>query len=86
MRGGGASDLALATDIAHNVGSDEEQIVRVHDTLQELDAVDERLVRVLEMRYGGLSEEEIAHTLGVTSRTVRRDWKKSAPAAAHRSR
>jgi DNA-directed RNA polymerase specialized sigma24 family protein len=35
-------------------------------------------VKVVEMRYFvGLSPEEIADALGVTSRTVRRDWEKA---------
>lgn len=55
----------------------------MHDALEELAAVDERLVRVAEMHYfGGLSEEEVAQVLGVTSRTVRRD--KGAPAPGGR--
>jgi DNA-directed RNA polymerase specialized sigma24 family protein len=37
--------------------------------------VDARLVQVVEMRYfAGLSDLEIAAALGVTDRTVRRDW------------
>lgn len=37
-----------------------------------------RRARVQEMRYfAGLGEEEIAATLGVTARTVRRDWDKA---------
>ena len=40
--------------------------------------VDERLVHVIEMRYfAGMSEEETAGALGVTDRTVRRDWHKA---------
>ena len=34
--------------------------------------------RVVEMRYfGGMKETEIAEALGVTERTVRRDWEKA---------
>jgi DNA-directed RNA polymerase specialized sigma24 family protein len=40
--------------------------------------VDERLVKVVEMRYfAGLSEQDIAVALGVNERTVRRDWQKA---------
>ena len=68
----------LDTEIASGVHAPEEEIVRVHDALIELAAVDERLVRVVEMRYfGGLTEEEIGAALGVTERTVRRDWEKA---------
>jgi DNA-directed RNA polymerase specialized sigma24 family protein len=37
--------------------------------------VDARLVQVVEMRYfAGLTDAEIGAALGVTDRTVRRDW------------
>jgi DNA-directed RNA polymerase specialized sigma24 family protein len=36
------------------------------------------MVQVVEMRYfAGLTETEIADALGVTERTVRRDWEKA---------
>jgi RNA polymerase sigma factor (sigma-70 family) len=39
---------------------------------------DARLAQVVEMRYfGGLSEAEIADALGLSERTVRRDWEKA---------
>jgi RNA polymerase sigma factor (TIGR02999 family) len=78
-RGGGTPDLVLDTAIAADVASAPEvEIVRVHDALEALAHVDERLVRVVEMRYfGGLTEEEIGAALGVTERTVRRDWEKA---------
>jgi RNA polymerase sigma factor (TIGR02999 family) len=77
-RGGGAQELSLDTEIASGVHAPEEEIVRVHDALTDLAQVDERLVRVVEMRYfGGLTEEEIGAALGVTERTVRRDWEKA---------
>ena len=77
-RGGSAQQVELETDAALTTRSGEEEIVRVHDALLELAQADERLVRVVEMRYfGGLTEEEIAATLGVTDRTVRRAWEKA---------
>jgi RNA polymerase sigma factor (TIGR02999 family) len=77
-RGGGALHITLNTDIAENLGAGEEQILRIHDALEELAQHDERLVRVVEMRYfGGLSEAEIAASLDVHVRTVRRDWEKA---------
>ena len=50
----------------------------VHEALESLAAVDERLVQVVELRYfAGLTEEETARVLGITDRTVRRDWEKA---------
>lgn len=66
-------------DLAH--ASPEEwavTVMAVHDALDRLKAVDERLHRVVECRFfGGLTEEETAGVLGVTSRTVHRDWLKA---------
>lgn len=43
-----------------------------------LDGLDERQRRIVECRYfGGLEETEIAEVLGVSDRTVRRDWVKA---------
>jgi RNA polymerase sigma factor (sigma-70 family) len=53
-------------------------ITVLQDALEQLAAADERLVRLVEMRYfGGLTEDEIAEALGVSSRTVQRDWEKA---------
>jgi RNA polymerase sigma factor (TIGR02999 family) len=55
-----------------------DDILRVHEALQELAQIDERLAQGVEMRYfGGLSEPEIAQALGISQRTVRRDWEKA---------
>ena len=77
-RGGDVAHVALDTGIAESAARGEDEILRVHEALEELAAHDERMVRVVEMRYfGGLSEAEIAESLGVTTRTVRRDWEKA---------
>jgi RNA polymerase sigma factor (TIGR02999 family) len=53
-------------------------LVAVDEALAELAQVDARLSRVVECRFfGGLTEEETAEVLGVTARTVRRDWTKA---------
>lgn len=50
-------------------------VLSVHQALERLSAVDERLVRVVECRFfGGLSIEETARVLGVSMPTVSRDW------------
>jgi RNA polymerase sigma factor (TIGR02999 family) len=53
-------------------------LVDLDEALARLAALDERLVRVVECRFfGGLTEQETAQALGVTARTVRRDWVKA---------
>ncbi|HVT38901.1 MAG TPA: ECF-type sigma factor [Gemmatimonadaceae bacterium] len=55
-----------------------ESLLDIDDALTRLAAVSPRLARIVECRfYGGLSEEEIAEVLGVTVRTVQRDWAKA---------
>jgi RNA polymerase sigma factor (TIGR02999 family) len=64
---------ALAAPDAHD-----HEVLRVHESLQELAAIDERLVQVVEMRYfAGMTEQEIAGVLGLAVRTVARDWEKA---------
>jgi RNA polymerase sigma factor (TIGR02999 family) len=50
-------------------------LMELDEALDHLECVDERLRKVVECRFfGGLTEEETAAALGVTSRTVRSDW------------
>ena len=78
-RGGDVVHFEL--DDAHERGADEAQesdVLRVHESLEELAAIDARLVKVVEMRYfSGMTEAEIAEVLGLTVRTVARDWEKA---------
>jgi RNA polymerase sigma factor (TIGR02999 family) len=56
----------------------EEHILRVHEALEQMAAVDPRMAQVVEMKYfGGLTEMEIGEALGITDRTVRRDWEQA---------
>jgi RNA polymerase sigma factor (TIGR02999 family) len=55
-----------------------DETLRVHESLEELAEIDPRLVQVVEMRYfAGMTEAEIAAVLGLTVRTVARDWEKA---------
>ncbi len=50
-------------------------LVELDDALTRLSNIDERKGRVVEMKYfGGLSNEEMAEVLNVTTKTVIRDW------------
>jgi RNA polymerase sigma factor (sigma-70 family) len=57
---------------------DDEMLLRVNDALSRLAALSLRLARVVECRFfAGYDEEETARALGITDRTVRRDWVKA---------
>jgi RNA polymerase sigma factor (TIGR02999 family) len=77
-RGGGAAHVALTTRMGDPSTGGADDILRVHEALEALAVAAPRLAQVVEMRYfGGLTEQEIADALGVTERTVRRDWDKA---------
>ena len=77
-RGGNARPLTLSTQLGATMADGEESIMKVHEALEELAKAEPRLAQVVEMRYfGGYSEAEMAETLGVTERTVQRDWEKA---------
>lgn len=57
---------------------DLEELLALDEALDRLDALDSRLRQVVECRFfAGMTEEEIAGRLGVTTRTVQRDWAKA---------
>jgi RNA polymerase sigma factor (TIGR02999 family) len=77
-RGGGAEHRSLSTTIGELPAAGEEEVLRVHEALDDLAIYDGRLVQVVEMRYfAGMTEAEVAEALGVTERTIRRDWEKA---------
>ena len=76
-RGGDLLPLTLSTQLAVSV-DDHETVLKVHEALEALERADPRLAQVAQMRYfGGYSEREIAETLDIGERTVRRDWEKA---------
>jgi RNA polymerase sigma factor (TIGR02999 family) len=55
-----------------------ETLLALDEALERLGGLNTRLSQVVECRYfGGLTEEETAEALGVTARTVQRDWAKA---------
>jgi RNA polymerase sigma factor (TIGR02999 family) len=53
-------------------------ILSVDEALQRLAVEDERLARLVECRFfGGMTDEDVAAALGVSERTVRREWLKA---------
>lgn len=77
-RGGEHMLVTLSTVVQNSSTANDEDIVRIHEALEELATIDERLAKVVELRYfAGLSEEEISETLGIARRTTQRDWEKA---------
>ena len=53
-------------------------LLQLNDALDRLAAVEPRLARVVDCRFfGGLTEQETAEALDLTTRTVQRDWVKA---------
>jgi RNA polymerase sigma factor (TIGR02999 family) len=77
-RGRSAMRVTFGTLVENTMPSGELEILKVHEALEHLAHYGERIVQVVELRYfAGLSQAEIAASLGVTERTVRRDWEKA---------
>ena len=75
-RGGGLQRVPLTEDAT--VAERGEFLVALDQALERLAALNQRLSQVVECRFfGGLTEEETAAALGVTTRTVERDWVKA---------
>ena len=78
QRGGGQVHVTLNSNVFDTVESPADEILRLSDFLDVLKGVDPRLVTVVEMRYfAALENTEIAESLGITDRTVRRDLEKA---------
>lgn len=74
-RGGDAVKLELdETQLAADEQA--EQLLALEEGMRELEATNERLSRVVELRfYAGLSVEDAARALDVSERTIKRDWR-----------
>jgi RNA polymerase sigma factor (TIGR02999 family) len=76
-RGGGATAASLSDGVMAPKRDDHE-ILRVHEALNRLGRLDAALARLVEMRYfAGFDVREIADVLGVSERTVERQWQKA---------
>ena len=78
-RGGGTSVRHVTLDDQVIGAYDQaETVLQLNEALDRLAAWDARLARVVECRFfGGLTEKETADALGLTVRTVQRDWVKA---------
>jgi RNA polymerase sigma factor (TIGR02999 family) len=77
-RGAGGSPVTLDTKVSNQSPSQDAEVVAVHEAVEELALLDERLGKIVEMKYfGDMSHEEIADVLEVSARTVQRAWEKA---------
>ena len=75
--GGDADIVTLDTGVVEGLAPTVD-VEAVNDALGDLVKLDPGLARLVEMRFfGGMSETEIAEALGVSQRTVSREWKKA---------
>lgn len=73
-RGGERVQVTLSDD-AKSAEADQVDVVAIDEALERLAKLNQRHCQIVELRYfGGLTEDEIAETLNISSRTVRRDW------------
>ncbi len=76
---GGTDKNQLQLDdppVLTDTGAD--QLLALHEALERLALVKERMSRIVELRYfGGLTIDEIAITLGIAPSTVKLDWQKA---------
>lgn len=77
-RGGGAMVVPLDDHPEIAMEADDASLIEVNEALLRLAQLNLRLARVVEFRFfAGFGEQETAQALGITDRTVRRDWIKA---------
>jgi len=72
----GGAQKALPLDEALVLSPEQSsELINLDEALQRLAKLDARQIRIVELRFfGGLSVEETAEFLGISSKTVKRDW------------
>ncbi len=74
-RGAGREALPLDEETAFLSDQESQEVLGLHEALERLETMSERAANVVQLRFfGGLSVQEISAHLGVTVRTVHRDW------------
>ena len=75
---GGQDGLRITLDTALHAPDIGQDVLALDAALERLARVDPRLAKVVEWRYfGGLTDAQMAGLLGVTERTINRDWRKA---------
>jgi RNA polymerase sigma factor (TIGR02999 family) len=74
-RGGGQHEVSFHESAVGAADQTPEIVLALEEALKELASVDPRQVEIVEMIYfTGLTQEEAAKALGISERTVRREW------------
>jgi RNA polymerase sigma factor (TIGR02999 family) len=75
-RGGRRQKHSLDVALDHLAHADELPFLELHDELKQLERVDERACMVVHFRFFlGMSPAEVAEVLGISQKTVERDWR-----------
>ena len=75
-RGGAAQRVTLDEALVRDGAMGLDDLLALNEALDRLAQEDERCARIVELRFfGGLSETETAHELGISDRTVKREWR-----------
>jgi RNA polymerase sigma factor (TIGR02999 family) len=74
-RGGGRHRVELNDAVAAD-GPPADEVLAVHEALEELEKEDPEKAQIVKLRYfAGMTMEEVAQVLGVSVRTLHRDWR-----------
>jgi RNA polymerase sigma factor (TIGR02999 family) len=74
-RGGGAIRVSMDA-VQLKMSAEDADVVALHEALSSLETFDERKAKVIELRFfGGLTVDETAQVLGISSDSVLRDWR-----------
>jgi RNA polymerase sigma factor (TIGR02999 family) len=75
-RGGGQHQVSLSAVDEWSPVAQNEDLLALDTALSKLETLDPRAARVVELRFfGGLTEDEVADVIGISTITVKRDWK-----------
>ncbi|MCP4292363.1 MAG: sigma-70 family RNA polymerase sigma factor [bacterium] len=76
-RGGDLAEVTL-DDNHLQIDAQAHELLAIDDALTQLTELDERLAKTVECRFfAGLTEAETAEAMGISDRTVRRNWTKA---------
>lgn len=75
-RGGGKQRIDLSGLLTPTAEEEQVDLLALDEVMTKLARLFPRQGRIVEMRFfSGLGEKEVAHVLGVTTRTIRREWR-----------